>query len=379
MAEQTPKRKSATNWLLLLLNFAGIAALLMAYAAANFPPESTGYIALTGLAYPYILAVNLFFVLYWLIKKWKYALFSLVAMLAGSGRLMAFYAVSFSADSQPVPDSALHVLTYNVRLFNLYQWDANKETRNKIFRQLDSINADVICFQEFFQSTRPGYFVTRDTLLEFLPTPYYHERYSHAVNGHDFFGVAILSRYPMVNKGFVPFETDVNNYCIYADIVKGSDTLRVFNAHLASIRLQREDYALLSENSAGQDVEQGGKRIARRLLKAFKRRQRQAERISAAIGESPYPVVLCGDFNDTPVSYCYSLLTADLEDSFSEAGSGIGNTFAGFDNTLLRAWPTFRIDYVLHDPAYRCVRYKRHLEEYSDHYAVSSFLVREAR
>ncbi|MBL7943823.1 MAG: endonuclease/exonuclease/phosphatase family protein [Flavobacteriales bacterium] len=378
MAEQEiPKRRSRTNWLLMLANIGCVALLIGCYLAATFPPSSIGYLALLGLSYPYVLVVNLFFIVYWLFKKRKYALVSLIAILIGLGHLRSFYTMPFGKTKAEDGDTALHVLTYNVRLFNLYEWDNNKKLRNRIFDQLDSINADVICFQEFFRSDRPGYFTTRDTLLKILPTPYYHERYSHAVNGLDYFGVAIFSRYPIINKGFVPFETDVNNYCIYADVVAGNDTLRIFNAHLASIRLQREDYALLDENRANEDVEQGSKRIARRLLKAYKRRQRQVERIDTAITESPYPVVLCGDFNDTPVSYCYNTLTENLDDSFREAGGGVGNTFIGFDNTFLKAWPTFRIDYVLHSPELKCTRYITHPEAFSDHHAVSAFISRE--
>jgi endonuclease/exonuclease/phosphatase family metal-dependent hydrolase len=187
------------------------------------------------------------------------------------------------------------------------------------------------------------------------------------MNGRQFFGVAIYSKYPIVNKGYIPFESDVNNFCIYADLKIGKDTVRVYDAHLASIRLQREDYALVQDNQNGEPLEKGGKRIARRLKSGSVRRQEQVHRILLNIKDCRHPKILCGDFNDTPVSYCYETLTNELDDSFLEAGNGIGNTYIG-------AFPSFRIDYILHSVDFTATDYRTLEGEFSDHHAVTATL-----
>jgi len=369
------KRKSRTNWLVLLVNVAVIIGLFLSYLAAHIPPKSFGYFSLSGLVYPHLLALNLGFILYWLFKKRKHALYSIAAILIGFTHLTDFYVVGFSTPKKQNETHELKVLTYNVRLFNIYQWNKDPKIRENIFNQLKEINADVICFQEFFQSERPDFYETRDTLIQFLSTKFYHERYTHATNGRDFFGVAIFSKYPIVNKGMIPFESDVNNFCIYTDIKVKDDTVRVYDAHLASIRLQYEDYDLLDQNANNEDVEQGSKRIAGRLYKGYQRRQPQVEKIIKDIKSCPHPAVLCGDFNDTPVSYCYESFTDVLNDSFKEAGQGVGNTYVGFENFMVNVLPCFRIDYIMHSDSLRSINYKTHKEEFSDHHAVSATMV----
>lgn len=370
-----PKRKSRTNWLVMLANVAVIAGLLISYLSAHIPPKSFGYFSLAGLAFPHLLLLNLGFIVYWLFKKRKYALFSLLAILTGFNHLTDIYVVRFNTPQKKNETHQLKVLTYNVRLFNIYLWNRDPELRERIFTQLKTIDADVICFQEFFHSEREDVYAIRDSLLELLPTKFYHERYTHATNGRDFFGVAIFSKYPIVNRGLIPFETDVNNFCIYTDIRVNDDTVRVYDAHLASIRLQYEDYKLLDQNAGNEDFEKGSKRIAGRLYKGFQRRQPQTEKIIRDIESSPHPVVLCGDFNDTPISYCYESFTDVLDDSFREAGSGVGNTYVGFQDFALNLLPCFRIDYILHSRGMRAISYKTHEEEFSDHHGVSATLV----
>jgi endonuclease/exonuclease/phosphatase family metal-dependent hydrolase len=368
MTEATPpKKKSRTNGLFLLINLCCVASLGLAFMAAYVPPSVYGYLSLFGLAFPAILLANLAFMLYWFVKRRKFVLVSFVPLVLGGGVFSDFFQINW-ADEEKVDGKTIKVLTYNVRLFGLYSGDQAKETRDSIFHFLQREDADILCFQEFFHSPKKGFFATRDTLVRFLPNTYYHERYTHALHGQKYFGVALFSKYPIVSKGYIPFENDPNNFCIYADLRIGSDTVRVYNAHLQSIRFKPEDYAFVEDNKNNEELKQGSKRIARRLKVAFQKREEQVEKVAASIEACPYKIILCGDFNDTPVSYTYSRFTRSLIDSFTESGNGIGNTYIG-------VFPSFRIDYILHSPSMKAVEYTTHMEEFSDHHAVSTQLV----
>lgn len=368
MTEEKKERKSRTNWLLMMLNIGAILSLLLSYAAVHIPPSAFGYFSLFGLAYPFILLANIIFIFYWFFKKRKNALFSLMVVLIGFNHITDFFQVSFSSE-QEGDAMRVKVLTYNVNLFGYYQKGKNKTIRDNIFDVLKREQADIVCFQEFYHTDRNGVFETRDTLLKFLPTKYYHERYTHAMTGQQYFGVALFSKYPILSKGHVPFESDPNNFCIYADVKMGKDTVRVYNAHLQSIRFKPEDYALVDGNKNEEELDDGSKRIARRLKIAFVKREEQVKRVAKSIAECPYEIIFCGDFNDTPVSYAYETLSDLLEDSFLEAGNGIGNTYNG-------VFPSFRIDYILHSKGFEAMEYETLDEKLCDHYSVTTILER---
>jgi endonuclease/exonuclease/phosphatase family metal-dependent hydrolase len=172
-----------------------------------------------------------------------------------------------------------------------------------------------------------------------------------------------------VQRGEIPFESDDNNYCIYSDIDINGDTVRVFNTHLSSIRFGEEDYRFISNlTDDRQQLEEGGKRIAQRLVSAYKKRQAQVNKIMGNIIRSPYPVIFCGDFNDTPISYTYSCVDEILQDAFVQSGSGLGRTYIG-------PFPSFRIDYIWHDDSFESYGFKTIPLELSDHLPIRVDLV----
>lgn len=366
MREEKKAKKSRFNLVMLALNFGAALALIIAYLATHIPPSSLGYVALFGLAYPFILGINILFIIFWLFRKRKYSLISIATILIGFNHLTDFFQISFSTEKIEGV-RYVKVLSYNVNLFGYYEDNKKTTRRNKIFDLLKEEQADILCFQEFYHTDRNGVFETRDTLIKFLPTKYYHEKYTHATTGKQYFGVALFSKYPILSKGLVPFASDPNNFCIYADVKIGADTVRIYNAHLQSIRFKPEDYALVDGNKNQEELDDGSRRIARRLKVAFVKREEQVKRIAENIRKCPYEIILTGDFNDTPVSYTYETLTDCLEDSFLEAGSGIGNTYIG-------VFPSFRIDYILHSKGFHAIQYETLPEKFGDHHAVSSIL-----
>jgi endonuclease/exonuclease/phosphatase family metal-dependent hydrolase len=250
-----------------------------------------------------------------------------------------------------------------VRVFNEYKWSGAGIGRDSIINYVNSTEPDIICFQEFItlDNLKEDSEAHTNDLLE--KTPYKHIRYTLSGNsGKRRFGVATFSKYPIVRKGSIHFDNSYNT-CIYSDMLVNTDTIRVYNLHLQSISLKK-DYTIVDSlvyiNSKRLDEV---KDISGRLKAGFIRRARQVDAVKKHVEKSPYPVILCGDFNDTPVSYSYHQLLGDKFDTFREAGSGIGKTYHG-------KLPSYRIDYVFHDEAFSALSYLSPKVNLSDHFPV---------
>lgn len=360
------KSNSSLHWgfkLLLGLYVLNSLLLLGAYLATHISPNSFSYIYFLGLAYPVLLLVEVLFGLFWILIRWKYALIAAFTLLVGWNHFRHFYAITWW---QSELESPIKVMSFNVRIFNYYDLENREENKANILSFLLEESPDIICFQEFYSQKNPG-FNTKDTLLETLEVEHYHERYTHELSQQRYFGVATFSKYPIINRGEIGFENDDNNYCIYSDVLVQKDTIRVFNAHLGSIRLQSDDYEFFGDTEHGKKYlqeQETGQRIVQRLKLAFEKRAIQAEQVALAIKNSPHPVVFCGDLNDTPVSYCYRQFNELLRDAFVECGNGIGQTYIG-------KVPSNRIDYIFHDPEMRSAHFTTHQVNYSDHKPIS--------
>jgi endonuclease/exonuclease/phosphatase family metal-dependent hydrolase len=356
--------------IVLILNFITCLFLLLSYLAAHISPATINWLPFFGLSFPFIFIPVLCFLFFWLILRNKWLLLSLFTILLGLNHVRHFYQITLWSGPKNETSTKLKVMSYNVRLFDLYNWVENKETRNEIFKILKRENADIYCFQEFYYSEESP-FTTRDTLVKFLKTKNYHEGYTHYVpNGKHHFGLATFSTYPIVKKEMIIFENDPNNCVIISDIKIDNDTIRVFNAHLASIRFQKADYDYVGDAKTGNlwnQFQPKEQQIYSRLKNAFINRSKQIETLSKKVNESPYPVIVCGDFNDTPVSYTYRTITRNLYDAFVESGNGIGQTYIG-------KFPSFRIDYILYSKELHAYDFQTLPEELSDHHAITSWL-----
>ncbi len=261
-------------------------------------------------------------------------------------------------------------MSYNVRLFDLYNWTNNESTRNGILDFLSTENPDVICFQEYFYSSG-NHFDTRDTLLTLIDAKYYSEHFTRVVKepkhqgGQSHFGSAIFSKYPIVNEALIPFENDPSNHGAFVDIVKNKDTIRVYNAHLGSIRFQKADYDIIGGkgNPSGKN-QKSNQNILGRMQQAYLKRTEQAKTILDHAKQSPYPYIICVDMNDTPISYTYGQFNKQLSDAFTESGNGFGATYIG-------NYPFLRIDYIWYSDEFSTSGFQTHQIELSDHRPIS--------
>lgn len=364
------KLKTILSFLLRVIYFSCLAALLISYFAPYANPKSFWLISFFGLAYPYLLLMNLLFLAWWIIRWKRLYWLSLLTLLIGWSNMKNLF--HFGSEKESKIESktgGIKVLSYNVRNFDLYNWSNNKETRNKIFSFLKKESAGIVCLQEFFQGDS-GYFETLDSVIHVTQSIDNHVKYTLSRRKKDHWGIATFSKYPIIFKGKVPFKYKSNNICIFSDLKIGNDTIRVYNMHLQSISFGYSDYKFieaLKENNDTldvDDIEIASKNILRRIKRAFIKRATQTAKILAHINACKYPVIICGDFNDTPFSFTYHEFAEKYRDSFMESGSGIGDTYIG-------NMPSYRIDYIFHSPQFISSNFEIHREELSDHYAIS--------
>jgi endonuclease/exonuclease/phosphatase family metal-dependent hydrolase len=153
------------------------------------------------------------------------------------------------------------------------------------------------------------------------------------------------------------------NYCIFVDLVKNQDTFRIYNVHLQSIRLKQEDYSLFKDGAASIEKKSMVRLLIEKLRIAYPKRAEQARAVIDHVQTSPYPTIVCGDFNDTPMSYAYNQFDKLLIDAFRESGFGIGTTYIG-------KVPAGRIDYIFHSKKIHSANFKVQKDVFSDHRSV---------
>ncbi|MCC7302014.1 MAG: endonuclease/exonuclease/phosphatase family protein [Bacteroidia bacterium] len=329
------------------------------YSPADFYP-----LAFLGLSWYYLLWVNVLFIVFWIIFRKRLTIVSLIPLLlswSNFGHLL-----QWNSPSEEHPSHPVKILSYNVRLFDLYNWTSNKNTRDRIMLFLKKENADILCLQEFYDND--SHFKILDTFLLILRRPFYHVEYTLKIKDQRF-GIATFSKYPIVNRGFIDFNEQTNNACIYTDILKDGDTLRVYNVHLQSNRLNTDDLKFLESLGSGKEVDEikSSERIFSKLKKGFIRRAAQAEIISEHMFKCPYPKIVCGDFNDSPYSYTYHTMARGMKDAFEERGSGLGKTYNG-------KFPSFRIDYILYGREWNATLFETLPESFSDHFPIYAVL-----
>ncbi len=210
------KKLSFVGKLGLIVNYIFAVALLISYTASFVSPKFFSVIAFFGLAYPFLLAVNILFVLLWLVFRRKYLFISLIVVIAGYNNMLKTYRFKRGNETENTK-GMVKILSYNVKNFDLYNykknWALNFENRDKIFRYLSDEGADIICFQEFVYDVTHE-FKTLDTIVKFQKAKYSHFEYTKNSRNKNYFGIATFSDYPIVNKGKITFETNSNNICI---------------------------------------------------------------------------------------------------------------------------------------------------------------------
>jgi endonuclease/exonuclease/phosphatase family metal-dependent hydrolase len=367
-------RISLLSGLLLLFNLLAVLLLLIVYISVYINPAKFSLIAFAGLGYPLILLINIAFLLLWIFIRIKYSLLSLAFILLGwnhVGRLVQFnQKEDIDKNKKPVK-----VLSYNIQNFVRQNVSNTKfitdfDNQAKITKFITDQKADIICLQEFLYDRGDlQKFATEFGRKNKTPNFYYRNYFKTKKQKLD--GIAIFTRFPVIKKGFLDYENKA--IAIFNDLIIAADTFRLYNLHLASFHFKKEEYDFISDLPNQQDqevIKRHSLQVISKLRTAFIKRGHQVDIIRQHINDSPYPVIVCGDFNDTPSSYTYRKISRGIEDAFVQSGAGFGVTYAG------ESFPSFRIDYILHDEIFESCRFVKHKISFSDHYPISCLLVK---
>jgi endonuclease/exonuclease/phosphatase family metal-dependent hydrolase len=332
------KRLNIFNKFIFLLNSIGATLLLLSYILPFLPPKTFSLLSILSLAVPFLLAINFIFGLYWLIRLKRQFILSAVVLTLGFSHIKSSY--RFNTPSETNADG-VKVMSYNVRLLNYYNWIDSDNIPNQIQQFVTNQNPDFFCVQEY-----------QSSIAKPLPFPYVFSS-PKTVKSE----LVIFSKFPFFNSGTIPFPNSANS-AIFADFIINTDTIRLYNVHLQSSGVNTNIEDLDSETS---DL------MINQLSQTFKKQQTQAELLTEHMKQSPFSILLCGDFNNTAHSYVYRLLKSNLQDTFQVAGRGFGRTYA------MDYYPA-RIDFILVDSEIKVNNYKTHPEEFSDHFPISASL-----
>lgn len=225
------------------LNYFTVIALLLSFTAKYISPQTFWPLAFFGISYPILLALNVLFVVFWSIQMRWWAFLSGLAIIVTLPNMLGIVHVNFG--KKPTSNNDIKVMDFNCMLFDLYNWSHNKQSRKIIFEMLQSESPDILCLQEFYTSEQPQDFHNADTLISFLKTKNIHAEYTTTLRQFDHWGIATLTKYPIVRKGKIVFDTKSNNICIYTDVIINTDTVRIYNTHLASISFGKKEYKFI--------------------------------------------------------------------------------------------------------------------------------------
>lgn len=347
------------TYILFIFNLIATIALIISYLSGYISPDKWWVPSFFGLIYPVLLIINLAFMVIWLFFEPIFSLLPLIVIIAGYGYLTRFIQLKGKATEE----KGIKVLSYNVKHFAGQGEGNDRATARLITQFIKNKKPDIICLQEV-RLRDNSIFNLSQTVKELENIKHYQYARSGAT-----LGAVTMTRYPIVDMGEIRFKGS-GNITIYTDILIEKDTMRVFNLHLQSYKVDPGAYSLTYLWTDETGMFKKLRELASRFKRAFVLRARQVKEIREYIDECPYDILLCGDFNDTPASYSYVQLSRGLKDAFVSSGKGIMSTYIG-------GLPSLRIDYILHSKSYKSYNFETSDYKYSDHLPVLCTLIKK--
>ena len=360
--------------------------LMVAGFVPSISPATNSWLPLLGLAFPVLFLLTVLAFLYWVIqRKWR-SLFALSCLLLNLGPMSLYVQWNDTKEKETalqikkesldkeinVGTQSLKVISYNAQLFGLYQDETSVSIVNteympamdSFLQVMKSQNADVVCLQEVYAKSGGlkalARFLKAEGNFEYSQTYTLSERRPY--------GMIVLSKHKIKRWQPISFGPNTGNMAMWVDIeildeaaARKKSRIRIYNLHLQSFRFAKKDYAVMQKQTKQQAIDiEGSKGIITRLRLGYQHRAEQVDLVKENMIACDFPKIICGDFNDIPVSYTYRQLCAGMKDVFSEAGRGIETTYKG-------SMPSFRIDYILFDNPMRAISYNSISEVPSDH------------
>jgi endonuclease/exonuclease/phosphatase family metal-dependent hydrolase len=338
------------------LNILHSAIFLLVFFSRHLSPEFFWLAGFASYAAPLVVLSNFGLLVLNLALKKKFAIANAVLLILSYpviSATFAFPALGFSSSK----GESFSVMSYNVKVFNVYEPEnkLNQYAKSKVMTDwIDNHQSDILCLQEFFHRSDDSIFNTVEKFGKKRHV-YFHNLKTDI--SRSTFGLAIISKFPIIRKGEVEINTFSLNACIFADLLIGKDTVRIYNLHLQSMNIDEKqivNYDRLKNKYWG---------LFLKLKNGFIRRARQIEIIIAHAANSPVKnIVLCGDFNELPYGYVYLRANENFGNAFEKKGRGFGFSYNGRLKFL-------RIDHIFFGGNLNPQKFETlHSVEYSDHF-----------
>ena len=302
-------------------------------------PIKAPILAVVSLLFPLVFVINILFIIFWVIRRKRYAFLSILAFALGFGYINSIYKLS---GEEQIQQGELSLMSYNVRMFNHYQWSSSDSIAEKASHFIQTQSPDILSIQEYYNDPRAQF-----------AYPYSYVKMKSKTHK---FGLAIYSTFPIISSGSLELDSSSNNI-IFADVVIKKDTVRVYNVHLESLGLNPN-----KENFGERDSDQ----LINRMKSAFRKQGIQTEKFLNFQKQWKGKSIVMGDFNNTAFSWVFKKISNHRQDAFREAGKGIGSTFD-------YSYP-LRIDFILPDMDFEIHYFKTFDRDYSDHFPIMAKL-----
>jgi endonuclease/exonuclease/phosphatase family metal-dependent hydrolase len=325
---------------------------------------------LIGLGFPFLLFLSAILGTVYLFLLKRRCIFFFAAILLNIPNIIHYVRISSPVEEVQKKEGQIKIISYNVNLFDFYAHiNERNTTKKKILDFISDTKADIVCFEEYYETKNGSFSIAR----HLIGNGYiYHTKRDE--NNKAYYGNVIYSRFPIVNEGTIKGLSSL--YAHFADVlVSKKDTVRIFNMHLYSNKLDKNDHTFYNDLISGKESTDYKKDVSKilgifdKIRSSAKIRNEQISLLLKSISQTHYPVILSGDMNETPISYSYNRFGKDLNDVFLEFGNSTGSTYNGI-------FPAYRIDYIFYKkltPIY----FKTFKVEYSDHFPVAaSFTLR---
>ena len=330
--------------------------LVLSYLSVFINPSIVSFPLFFGLYFIPILFVNVFLLILGMFRRSGATWITFFALLPSL--LFADMFINWGESSKEDEGLSLKIMTYNVGMFAHNKNKDREDVMGEIAEFTDENRPDIICFQEFY--------IKDTSLIRVLFNEYpYKSCHFYKLKSGSRFGNITLSRFPIKESGKITFKGSTN-LCIYSDIDHYGRDVRIYNTHLESHSISFT--SLVKRISHSEKMSDELVEVHDKMAYTFKRRSRQVDTIATHSSASNIPAVICGDFNDTPMSYTYHILSNGREDTFKESGKGMSATYGSL-------WPMLRIDYILYPSEWWSMSHRTPKVKWSDHYPVIAELI----
>lgn len=349
------------GWILLGVNGMVVLFLLFSAYSPYIDPQEYSLLSCAGLAFPIFLFLNLLFLLFWLLVYRRYMLLPILAFVCCWDAVRTYFPINISVGEKP--EQAIKFLSYNTMAFGFGQRHT-KESPNATLAYLAGSGADIICVQECIWMGKINQKEVNYALRDYKYKHYY--PLLDKLNG-----LSVYSKYPILSAKPIEYGSHLNGSIAYR-IKVGEDTLLVVNNHLESNKIAESDkeiYLNMMDEPNKQNLETGSRLLLKKLAEASAIRSKQADAVAKVVDEfKGQGVIVCGDFNDSPISYVHRVVGEGLNDAFTDTGCGLGISYNrnGF---------YFRIDHILVSDSIEIYNCKvDNSIKASDHYPISCYI-----